>query len=46
MLGLLAEFEKKVAALKAEEVNKALRKHIDPKRLVIIRAGDFQTKDK
>jgi zinc protease len=45
-LAFLADFEKKVAALKVAEVNKALKKNIDPKRLVIIRAGDFQMKDK
>ncbi len=36
--------EKKVAALTVEEVNSAFRKHIDSKKLVIIRAGDFKKK--
>jgi zinc protease len=43
-LSFLADFEKKVAALTVADVNQALRKQIDPKRLVIIRAGDFQAK--
>jgi zinc protease len=34
-------FEKKVEALTADQVNAALRKYIDPKKIVIVRAGDF-----
>jgi zinc protease len=33
--------EKQIKALTADQVNAALRKHIDPKRIVIVRAGDF-----
>jgi zinc protease len=40
----LADFEKKVSALTAEQVNEAFRKHVDPKRLVIVTAGDFKKK--
>jgi zinc protease len=40
----LAEFEKKVAEMTAASVNEAFRKHIEPKRLVIIKAGDFPKK--
>jgi zinc protease len=36
-----AEVEKKVAALTPEQVQAALKKHVDPKRLVIVIAGDF-----
>jgi zinc protease len=36
-----AEQEKKIQALTAEDVRKAFQKHVDPKKLVIIRAGDF-----
>ncbi|MGE3807960.1 MAG: M16 family metallopeptidase [Gemmataceae bacterium] len=36
--------EKKIAALKPEDVNKAAKKTFDPKRLVIIKAGDFKKK--
>jgi zinc protease len=36
-----AEFDKKLAALTPDDVLAALRKHIDPKRLVIVIAGDF-----
>jgi zinc protease len=39
-----AEREKKIAALTPEEVLKAVQKHIDPKKLVIIEAGDFKKK--
>jgi zinc protease len=38
------ELEKKIAALTVEEVNSAFRHHIDPKKLVIVRAGDFTKK--
>jgi zinc protease len=34
--------EKRIAALTPDEVKEAFRKHIDPKKLVIIRAGDFK----
>jgi zinc protease len=40
----LADFEKKVAALTPEQVNAAVRKHIEPTRLVIVEAGDFKQK--
>jgi zinc protease len=36
-----AELEAKVKALKLEEVNTALRKYLDPTRLVVVKAGDF-----
>jgi zinc protease len=36
--------EKKAQALSPEEIKSAFRKHIDPKKLVIIRAGDFNKK--
>lgn len=39
-----SDLEKKVAALTVDQVNAAIRKHIDPKRLVIVRAGDFKKK--
>lgn len=37
-----AEFEKKVAALTPEQVAAALRRHLDPSKLTIIKAGDFE----
>src|SRR5207245_2861437 len=37
-----AEQEKKIEALTPEAVKAAFQKHIDPKKLVIIRAGDFK----
>ena len=37
-----AEQETRIANLKAEDVREAFRKFIDPKKLVIIRAGDFK----
>ena len=40
----LADFERRVGEVTAAKVNEAFRKHIDPKRLVIVTAGDFQKK--
>jgi zinc protease len=40
----LADFEKKVGELTAEQVNDAFRRHVEPKRLVIVEAGDFNKK--
>ncbi len=40
----LADFEKRVGEVTAEQVNDAFRRHVDPKRLVIIEAGDFTKK--
>ena len=37
----VAEQEKAILALTPEMVGDAFRKHVDPRRLVIIRAGDF-----
>ncbi len=39
-----AELEQKIKELKPEAVNAAIRKHIDPKRLSVITAGDFKKK--
>ncbi len=36
------EMEKRIAALTPDEVKSAFGKYIDPKKLVIIRAGDFK----
>jgi zinc protease len=36
------ELETRIAALTPEDVKTAFRKYIDPKKLVIIRAGDFK----
>ncbi len=35
------QLEAKIAALKVEEVNAAFRKHIDPNKISIVKAGDF-----
>jgi zinc protease len=35
------ELERRIAALTPEQVNAVMRKHIDPSRLVIVKAGDF-----
>jgi zinc protease len=37
-----AELEKRIAALTPDDVKAAFRKHVDPRKLVIIRAGDFK----
>ncbi len=42
--GYYGDVEKKIEALTADDVNQAFRKHIDPTKLVIIRAGDFKAK--
>jgi zinc protease len=39
-----ADLEQKIKELTPEVVNAALRKHLDPKRLSTITAGDFNTK--
>jgi zinc protease len=39
-----ADLEKKIAALTPEQVKTALQKHIDPTKLVVVTAGDFETK--
>ena len=40
-----AEHERRVSAASSDDVRNALRKYLDPKKLIIIRAGDFK-KDK
>ena len=37
-----ARLERRIAALGADEVNAALRRHLDPARLSIVSAGDFR----
>jgi zinc protease len=37
----VSDLEKRIAALTPDDVKAAFRKYIDPKKLVIIRAGDF-----
>ena len=36
-----ADFEAKIKALTPEQINAAMRKHVDPSKLVIYKAGDF-----
>ncbi len=36
-----AELEKKIAALTPEQINQALKRHLDPSKLTIVKAGDF-----
>jgi zinc protease len=38
-----ADFEARIRALTPEAVNAAIRKHLDPKKLIVITAGDFKT---
>jgi zinc protease len=40
----MADLENRIAQLTPEAVNNALRKHLDAKRMIIIRAGDFRPK--
>ncbi len=44
-LTFVAEFEDKISKLTVEEVNAALKKHIDPQRLFIVQAGDFKAEE-
>ena len=37
-----AEFEQRIAALTAAQVRDATRRHIDPARLTVLKAGDFR----
>ena len=37
-----SELEKKIAALTPEQLQAAVRKHIDPSQISFFRAGDFQ----
>jgi zinc protease len=39
-----ADLEKKIQALTPEQVSDALRRHVDPKKLVVVTAGDFPDK--
>jgi zinc protease len=39
-----ADLEAKIRALAVEDVNSAIRKYIDPKRLSVVTAGDFKGK--
>lgn len=39
-----AEFDKKVEALTTEQVNTTMKKFIDPKKISIVKAGDFDKK--
>jgi len=38
----VSEIEKRIEALSPEDVRAAFRKYVDPKKLVIVRAGDFK----
>jgi zinc protease len=38
------QFEERIVALKTAEVSAALRKHLDPARMTIVKAGDFAKK--
>ena len=40
-LAFQAELEQKVSALSVDQVNVAVRKHLDPTKLSIVKAGDF-----
>jgi zinc protease len=41
-MAYVAQEEKQIENLTAADVQKAFKKYIDPKKLVIIRAGDFK----
>ena len=35
------QLEDKIKNITVEEINKAMAKHIDPKKMVFVKAGDF-----
>ncbi len=39
-----AQLQKKIEALTPEQVNAAIRRHLDPEKLVVVVAGDFEAK--
>jgi zinc protease len=39
-----ADFEKKIENVTADQVRDALRKYVNPAKLVVVTAGDFDTK--
>jgi zinc protease len=39
-----AELEKKIQALTPQQVSDAVRRHVDPKKLVVVTGGDFPEK--
>ena len=39
-----SDLEKKIAALTTEQVKSALNRHINPRKLVVVAAGDFEAK--
>ncbi len=39
------EFERKIAALSPEQVRDALRRHLDPAKLSVLKAGDFRERN-
>jgi len=39
-----SDLEQKIAALTPEAVKSTLNRHIDPKKLVVVSAGDFESK--
>ena len=41
-----ADLEQKIQALTPDAVVTALRKHVDPKRLSVVTAGDFAKNEK
>lgn len=41
-MAFAAEFEKKIETIQPGDVQKAFAKHVDPKKIVIVQAGDFK----
>ncbi|CAN5156770.1 hypothetical protein BH20GEM2_BH20GEM2_20330 [soil metagenome] len=39
-----AGVEEKIAALTPEQINEAMRRHLDPDEILIVKAGDFANK--
>jgi zinc protease len=45
-IGSIGDLEKKIAALTPEQVGAAFRKYVNPAKLVVVEAGDFEATDK
>jgi zinc protease len=43
-MNFTADLERKINELTPEQVAAAVRKHLHPQDLIIVRAGDFKTK--
>jgi predicted Zn-dependent peptidase len=43
-MNFIADLERKISELTPDQIAAAVRKHVHPQDLIIVRAGDFATK--